>query len=706
MIIIRIFGVFFCIFALFSISVANPTDSIEFVFSGSTLWSHVGDVCIQDDYAFCAMQHGMMIIDVSDPDNPLTVSKYFLSSGRALDITVIGNLAYLICGSDGIQIIDITDKSFPQKINEYIEDYWSASEITIVGDYAYIFSISNLPGEGFAIFDISDPAFPVRAGAYSNYVVKKPITVQGDYFYACGYNGIDIIDISDPAAPDSINTIEVPRTTRTAAIDDTLAYVMNDSAMYVFNISNLHSPLQIGHIDYDTIARVPIDIQIVGNYAYTTHGLYDSYRTDGGFFIYDISNPYSPEIVNHLPQSAYSVSIFGDKVGVTDFDRYYHIYDLTDPVNPEIYLDIEIPDTRSWGFRGIETNGLYAYVALGPSDLNVVDISNPEDPVALSGDYLTGGAYELAIRDNYLYVASGSYDDNGLYVFDITNFEEPSQIGFYSYSSPQEVTLSGDYAFMAGNHGNSIILDISNPAIPELVATYRAGSITWGVAVNGNYAYHANFSGIKIVDISNINEPVVVDSLRPHYSNYYDAIIYKGYLVTGAGDGWFEVFDLADPAMPASVAELRLTSEVFSDINGITAYGNYIFAAVGYAGFSLINMENPETPFVVTEKTFSGEAQDIAVFDGYAYVVDQYGMASYSINLPSCCVTAGDANYDGTFDVADIVYLINLVFRKGPPVNCPDAAETNSDGRVNVVDIVYLINTVFKFGPEPQCPDY
>jgi hypothetical protein len=390
---------------------------------------------------------------------------------------------------------------------------------------------------------------------------------------------------------------------------------------------------------------------------------------------------------------------------VSDYDRYYHIYDLTDPVNPDVYVDIDIPDTRSWGFRGVITNGFYAYVALGPSDLNVVDISNPEDPVALSGDYLTGGAYELALRDDYLYVASGSYDDNGLYVFDISNPGQPSQIGFYSYASPQEITLHDNYAFMAGNHGNSIILDITSPSNPELVTLYRTGGITWGVAVNGDYAYHANSNGIVIVDISTIDEPVVIDTLQTHSSFYNDAIMYNGYLVTGHSQGWFEVFDLTDPAAPATISELRLNSDIFTEVNGLTPYGNYIFAAVGNAGIALINMEDPESPYVVTEKMFSGEAQDIAVFNGYAFVVDQYGLASYSINLPSCCVNAGDANYDGITNVSDIVYLINLIFRKGPPVNCWDAAEVNGDGIVNVADIVYLINTVFKSGPAPVCPD-
>ncbi|MFH1700815.1 MAG: dockerin type I domain-containing protein [Candidatus Zixiibacteriota bacterium] len=697
MFIARIFWILFCVFALFGISSGQPADSIEFVYAGSTLWSHVSEVCVRDNYAFCAMQHGLMILDISDPDNPVLISKYFLHEGKGTGIAIVDNYAFLCCNTVGLQLFDISDASEPLKVNEFSWDFGYAVTIKIYDNYAFVTgSMSKI-----TTYDITNPLSPVQVGEIAGTIIQFDNTNPTPLLYSLISKGLTISDISDPAQPDSINTIIVPPYARSAAIDDTLAYICNDSAMYVFNITNPLAPLQIGHLNYDTTAHSPSQIQIMGDFVYMANGLYDQYRLDGGFFIIDISDPTAPEIVNHLPQTAYAITLFGDKIGVSDYDRYFHIYDLTNPVNPDVYVDIDIPDTRSWGFRGVVTNGLYAYVALGPSDLNVVDISNPEDPVALSGDYLTGGAFELTLRDNYLYVASGSYDDNGLYVFDISNPKEPSPIGFYSYSSPQEITLHENYAFMAGNHGNSIILDITNPANPELVALYRTGGITWGVAVNGNSAYHANSSGIIIVDISNISEPVVIDTLQTHVSFYNDAIIYNGYLVTGHSQGWFEVFDLTNPAAPTGVSGIQFDS----DVNGLTPYGNYIFAAVGNDGMALINMENPGLPKVIAEKTFSGETQAIAVFDGYAFVVDQYGLASYSINLPSCCVNAGDANYDGVTNVTDIVYLINLVFKKGPSVNCWEAAEVNGDGRVNVADIVFMINFIFKGAPIPDCPD-
>jgi len=66
--------------------------------------------------------------------------------------------------------------------------------------------------------------------------------------------------------------------------------------------------------------------------------------------------------------------------------------------------------------------------------------------------------------------------------------------------------------------------------------------------------------------------------------------------------------------------------------------------------------------------------------------------------------TAGDANGDGSANVADAVYLINYVFNGGPAPDPLAAGDANCDGSSNVADAVYLINYVFKGGPAPGCP--
>jgi hypothetical protein len=63
----------------------------------------------------------------------------------------------------------------------------------------------------------------------------------------------------------------------------------------------------------------------------------------------------------------------------------------------------------------------------------------------------------------------------------------------------------------------------------------------------------------------------------------------------------------------------------------------------------------------------------------------------------------GDANGDGAVDPADVVYLINYLFRSGSPPDPLEAGDANCDGVVDPADVVYLLNYLFRDGPAPSC---
>ena len=73
------------------------------------------------------------------------------------------------------------------------------------------------------------------------------------------------------------------------------------------------------------------------------------------------------------------------------------------------------------------------------------------------------------------------------------------------------------------------------------------------------------------------------------------------------------------------------------------------------------------------------------------------------IKASTCCDKPGDANNDGLVNVGDAVFVINFVFKGGPPPPCRCEGDANGDGLVNVGDAVYVINFVFKGGPAPVC---
>ena len=64
----------------------------------------------------------------------------------------------------------------------------------------------------------------------------------------------------------------------------------------------------------------------------------------------------------------------------------------------------------------------------------------------------------------------------------------------------------------------------------------------------------------------------------------------------------------------------------------------------------------------------------------------------------------GDPDGNGLVNILDITYLINFLYKDGPPpVSLPDS-DVNSDDTVNVLDITAIINYLYMGGPELNCP--
>jgi hypothetical protein len=67
-------------------------------------------------------------------------------------------------------------------------------------------------------------------------------------------------------------------------------------------------------------------------------------------------------------------------------------------------------------------------------------------------------------------------------------------------------------------------------------------------------------------------------------------------------------------------------------------------------------------------------------------------------------IPCGDANGDNLINVGDVVFIINYVFRGGPPPDPICSGDANGDGEANVGDGVFQLNFIFNGGPTPD-PD-
>jgi C1A family cysteine protease len=85
--------------------------------------------------------------------------------------------------------------------------------------------------------------------------------------------------------------------------------------------------------------------------------------------------------------------------------------------------------------------------------------------------------------------------------------------------------------------------------------------------------------------------------------------------------------------------------------------------------------------------------------------VVEAGIDDFSVSVYNCGdVISGDVNDDGEINIADIIYLINYLYRSGPAPECEPmtaCGDVTSDDVVDVADIIYLINYLYRGGQPP-----
>jgi hypothetical protein len=118
---------------------------------------------------------------------------------------------------------------------------------------------------------------------------------------------------------------------------------------------------------------------------------------------------------------------------------------------------------------------------------------------------------------------------------------------------------------------------------------------------------------------------------------------------------------------------------------------------------ALMRQSNPDLGVDSIKQILMNTAVDLGDFgndNAYGWgIIDAYQavLAALQNNY-----LAGDANGDAVVELADLVYLINYLYRNGPAPDPLAAGDPNADCVVELADLVYLINYLYEGGPAPQ----
>jgi len=246
---------------------------------------------------------------------------------------------------------------------------------------------------------------------------------------------------------------------------------------------------------------------------------------------------------------------------------------------------------------------------------------------------ISGGADAVSWVDDLLYVAAG----DKLVILDVAgparaSLTVPQEVGVLAVpTGVRDVTVQGDYAYVAARDVGLMVVNVADPANPTLVATTTGILDAMAVDVAGGYAYVAERNPyMRIVDVSDPLSPTVVGSYRPGVSGWYIRDVTVSGTVAYAGYSYhlFTV-DVTTPTQPVELGRYATRA------NGVEVVGTVAYVAAGGDGFRLIDVSEPTTPTLVGTYDTPYSAMASAISGTVAYVADGgTGLLSIDITEP------------------------------------------------------------------------
>lgn len=244
---------------------------------------------------------------------------------------------------------------------------------------------------------------------------------------------------------------------------------------------------------------------------------------------------------------------------------------------------------------GIINQTQYAFLADGDKGFEIINITNASSPV-LTYNFNTGGFVKEVLIDtidNNIY-AFLSDKVKGLFILNISNPASPILDTNIVYPGGiNSVEIKGNSLLVALISGPVKILNIDNiqDSVYE-VATYLPKNTVEHIEISNNTAYFIEqVTGVEIVDVSNPATPLFLSTFKSPGS-CYDIKIAGDIAYIADGNAGVTVISVANPSQPYFI---RLT-DLNTDVRALDYSPNFLFAAEYDDGVEVMNLFNPTDP--------------------------------------------------------------------------------------------------------------
>lgn len=448
---------------------------------------------------------GLRIYDVSVPLTPVLLGFYHIQYG-VYNIFVTDGLAYL--SAQGLRILDVSNPAAPI----FLSSIPALNVLSIKKNGSTLYLGTE---NGLQAVNVSDPHNPVAAGFYQQgYFVIAGVIGNTCITYH-SQRGLTFIDVSTEQSHSLLGSLDTPGNASTLLVENGTAYILDGSnGLLIADLDNPTNPIVLGSCPTDKVMN---DFVKAGNLVYIACGNWDSW---GGLQIFDVSN-FEPVLVGSLALQDYSedIELSGTTAYLTDNFYGLKIVNIADPAQPVLLGTFSTPGYA----KSVAVSGNYAYLTTSGS-LNIIDVSNPQQPHQLGSLYL-GSPSSIALAGNVAYITDYTL---GLVVVDLNDPNNPFIISCLNprvTSALNRCQIQGNRLFVLDAFWNEInVYDITNAPTPIPSSRYSWNLLSTAVFREGNILYTANghLRGICIHDFSVVDndEPIAPPVSKLTLANY------------------------------------------------------------------------------------------------------------------------------------------------------------------------------------------
>ncbi len=420
-----------------------------------------------------------------------------------------------------------------------------------------------------------------------------------------------------------------------------------------------------------------------------------SYFGSTSVYIHDLTMPDNPTFIRAfgVSRGIHDIYAINDTVFVAEpATRSFSIWDLTDKNTPTLLARIVIPyagyvhniwptENREYVITTEETFGKTVKI------WDIRDLGN----VTLVGEYLSnnGMAHNAHVKGDKVYI---SHYESGVVVLDISDPANLKEIAKYdTYPNAEWEALYngtwGCYPFASNGQIYASNRDgrlwVLREDIIALADTIYPGRVE---RVGSDYAK---------VDIYAVNSQPLSRIVIPFSYGGEAPMTFLACSINGTRAGHFEISGLLRYAPYSERVIWEMSSGVFLAGDSIPPGSGKILTAwfkigAGYSG-RLNQIEILEN-WIGFEPTFQSTCTIYRPFElDYADI---------------CCKglrgNVDDDSNENNGTILDLTFLVDFIFRGGPPTPCPQEADVNgSGGSGNIIDLTYLVDYIFRGGPGP-----